>query len=269
MRLCRTRGWRPVVLAASPRAAVLWRRRTADHRALWAVPIGHDVVVDVAGFSMHGRSKRNLRQAVQRAHNAGLTTTVLPEADIDAALRAELLGVARNSGKSIDAERGFSMMLDGTLAGRYPGTWLVVARNRAGAVQGFQRYATAGGGAEATAAAVGAATDAAPAVARLGGVGLRYGAALALAISAAALLMRRNASRSRRTASTLRPSSNWRRADSFVGENYAFRPYFRAALAGGAGKFFAVGATTRVPGLSRPSSRSGSASSTVVGGPSR
>ena len=137
-----------MVLAASPRAAVLWRRRTADHRALWAVPIGHDVVVDVAGFSMHGRSKRNLRQAVQRAHNAGLTTTVLPEADIDAALRAELLGVARNSGKSIDAERGFSMMLDGTLTGRYPGTWLVVARNRAGAVQGFQRYATAGGGAE-------------------------------------------------------------------------------------------------------------------------
>jgi len=44
-------------------------------------------------------------------------------------------------------------------------------------------------------------------------------------------------------------ASNWRRADSFVGENYAFRPYFRAALAGGAGKFFAVGATTRVPGF--------------------
>jgi two-component system C4-dicarboxylate transport sensor histidine kinase DctB len=44
-------------------------------------------------------------------------------------------------------------------------------------------------------------------------------------------------------------ASNWRRPDSFVGENYAFRPYFRAALAGGTGKFFAVGATTRVPGM--------------------
>ena len=44
-------------------------------------------------------------------------------------------------------------------------------------------------------------------------------------------------------------ASNWRRADSFVDENYAFRPYFRAALAGGAGKLFAVGATTRVPGF--------------------
>ncbi|WP_273526626.1 ATP-binding protein [Pseudomonas sp.] len=44
-------------------------------------------------------------------------------------------------------------------------------------------------------------------------------------------------------------ASNWRRADSFVGENYAFRPYFRDALAGGSGKFFAVGATTQVPGF--------------------
>ena len=44
-------------------------------------------------------------------------------------------------------------------------------------------------------------------------------------------------------------ASNWRRADSFVGENYAFRPYFRDALAGGSGKFFAVGATTQIPGF--------------------
>lgn len=44
-------------------------------------------------------------------------------------------------------------------------------------------------------------------------------------------------------------ASNWRRPDSFVGENYAFRPYFRDALAGRAGRFFAVGATTRVPGF--------------------
>ncbi|MDO9596911.1 MAG: cache domain-containing protein [Azoarcus sp.] len=44
-------------------------------------------------------------------------------------------------------------------------------------------------------------------------------------------------------------ASNWRRPDSFVGENYAFRPYFQQALDGGVGQFFAVGATTRVPGF--------------------
>lgn len=44
-------------------------------------------------------------------------------------------------------------------------------------------------------------------------------------------------------------ASNWQRPDSFVGENYAFRPYFNEALGGGAGRFFAVGATTRIPGF--------------------
>lgn len=44
-------------------------------------------------------------------------------------------------------------------------------------------------------------------------------------------------------------ASNWARPDSFVGQNYAFRPYFREALAGGTGMFFAVGATTRIPGF--------------------
>lgn len=44
-------------------------------------------------------------------------------------------------------------------------------------------------------------------------------------------------------------ASNWRRPDSFVGENYAFRPYFKDALHGEPGAFFAVGATTRIPGF--------------------
>ena len=49
-------------------------------------------------------------------------------------------------------------------------------------------------------------------------------------------------------------ASNWREPTSFVGENYAFRPYFQDALAGRAGQFFAIGATTGRPGLffSRP-----------------
>ncbi|QDF97298.1 hypothetical protein CJ010_12540 [Azoarcus sp. DD4] len=44
-------------------------------------------------------------------------------------------------------------------------------------------------------------------------------------------------------------ASNWREPESFIGENYAFRPYFREALAGRTGMFFAVGATTRIPGF--------------------
>ncbi|MGZ9810148.1 sensor histidine kinase [Pseudoroseicyclus sp. H15] len=43
-------------------------------------------------------------------------------------------------------------------------------------------------------------------------------------------------------------SSNWQDENSFVGENYAFRPYFRQAMEWGAGRLYAVGVTTGEPG---------------------
>jgi len=43
-------------------------------------------------------------------------------------------------------------------------------------------------------------------------------------------------------------ASNHDEATSFVGENYRFRPYFKDALAQGAGRYYAVGATTGIPG---------------------
>lgn len=43
-------------------------------------------------------------------------------------------------------------------------------------------------------------------------------------------------------------SSNYNDPDSLVGNHYTFRPYFRDAVAGGEGRFFAVGVTTGRPG---------------------
>ncbi|MBS1229065.1 MAG: dctB [Proteobacteria bacterium] len=43
-------------------------------------------------------------------------------------------------------------------------------------------------------------------------------------------------------------SSNWRRADSYVGEDLSFRPYFRDAMTGGSGRFFGIGTTRSEPG---------------------
>jgi two-component system C4-dicarboxylate transport sensor histidine kinase DctB len=43
-------------------------------------------------------------------------------------------------------------------------------------------------------------------------------------------------------------TSNWNEPGSFLGHNYAFRPYFRDALAQGSGRFYAVGVTTGKPG---------------------
>ncbi len=144
--LCRARGWRIVVLGASENWLTLWRDRAVTGSRLRAIPIGRDVVVEVHSFHLVGRSRRNLRQAVQRTRNAGLHTAVVAESDVDDALRSELLDVMRQSGKSVGSERGFSMMLGGTLAGHYPGVWLIYARDRDGRIQAFQRYASAGGG---------------------------------------------------------------------------------------------------------------------------
>lgn len=50
------------------------------------------------------------------------------------------------------------------------------------------------------------------------------------------------------TGGTTLAASNWRQADSFVGRNFAYRPYFRDALSSGAGRFYGVGTTSREPG---------------------
>ena len=43
-------------------------------------------------------------------------------------------------------------------------------------------------------------------------------------------------------------SSNWRRSDSFVGEDLSFRAYFRDALDTGSGRLFGIGTTRSEPG---------------------
>ena len=133
-------GWRTAVLGASERMVDVWRSR-----GMRALSIGRDVVVDVDDFSLEGRHFRNLRQAVQRTRNAGVTTEIVSERSLDPALRGELLEVMRATGKG-DQARGFAMILDHVLDGTHPGTFIAFARNREGRVVAFQRYATADGG---------------------------------------------------------------------------------------------------------------------------
>jgi two-component system, NtrC family, C4-dicarboxylate transport sensor histidine kinase DctB len=44
-------------------------------------------------------------------------------------------------------------------------------------------------------------------------------------------------------------ASNWNQQRSFVGHNYAFRPYFQDAMALGRGQFYAIGVTSGLPGF--------------------
>ncbi len=61
-------------------------------------------------------------------------------------------------------------------------------------------------------------------------------------------------------------ASNWRQAHSFVGHNYAFRPYFSDAITHGLGRFYGVGVTTGEPGyfLAAPVQENGRVLGVVV-----
>lgn len=50
------------------------------------------------------------------------------------------------------------------------------------------------------------------------------------------------------TRGKVQATSNWRRPDSFLGEELSFRPYFREALESGNGRFFGIGTTRGEPG---------------------
>ncbi len=147
---CHTHGWRIAVVGCSERRLGLWNDSAVLGQSLRAIPIGRDVVVDVSGFDMVGRRFRNLRQAVQRTHNCGITTEIVAEQALNDEQLAELTEVVRASSKGAHADRGFHMNLDGVLEGRFPGIQLILARDSSGKVQGFHRYATAGGGSDIT-----------------------------------------------------------------------------------------------------------------------
>jgi lysylphosphatidylglycerol synthetase-like protein (DUF2156 family) len=132
--LARRSGWRMAVLGAR-----------ADLMDLWApygmrsIGIGDEVLLSPAEFSMGGRGMRNVRQAVRRTHNAGVTTEVVREGDLDDADRERLRGLATEAMGGVE-ERGFSMNMDGLLTGRHAFPVVVVARDADGTPVGFQRY---------------------------------------------------------------------------------------------------------------------------------
>ncbi|GAB7147140.1 bifunctional lysylphosphatidylglycerol flippase/synthetase MprF [Mycobacterium riyadhense] len=146
--LCHIHGWRMVVVGCSERRLGLWLDPAIVGQSLRAIPIGRDVVVDVGSFELVGRKFRNLRQAVKRTHNFGITTEIVAEQELDAQQRAELKAVLLASPKGARTDRGFCMNLDGVLEGRYPGVQLIIARDASGRVQGFDRFTTAGGGSD-------------------------------------------------------------------------------------------------------------------------
>jgi lysylphosphatidylglycerol synthetase-like protein (DUF2156 family) len=102
---CHAHGWRIAVVGCGERRLTLWNDSAILGQSLRAIPIGRDVVVDVSGFDMVGRRFRNLRQAVKRTHNCGVTTEIVAEQGLGEQLLAELTEVVRESSKGARADR--------------------------------------------------------------------------------------------------------------------------------------------------------------------
>jgi lysylphosphatidylglycerol synthetase-like protein (DUF2156 family) len=143
--LVEANGWRIGILGTGEQWTEWWRR---EH-GLRALPIGRDVVIDVNSFTISGRAFRNLRQAIQRTRNAGVTTAIYPATAVPPDVAAALTAIVANSRRN--PNRGFSMILDGLLDDPpHPGTLLAVAFDREGQVAAFHRFSTADHGREIT-----------------------------------------------------------------------------------------------------------------------
>jgi lysyl-tRNA synthetase class 2 len=99
-------AWAPAVMGCSELGAEVWCRE-GD---LTALELGDEAIINVADFSLAGRSMRNVRQMVNRVAKNGYVAEVCRIADIP---REELDGIvkAADSWRGSETERGFSMAL--------------------------------------------------------------------------------------------------------------------------------------------------------------
>jgi lysyl-tRNA synthetase class 2 len=105
LELCRRYAWVPAVVGCSAQAGLVYTRH-----GLAVLEIGDEAVVAVADFGLHGRERRNVRQAVARVRRAGYTARVRRTGSLSAAEVAEMARVAA-AWRGAETERGFSMAL--------------------------------------------------------------------------------------------------------------------------------------------------------------
>jgi lysyl-tRNA synthetase, class II len=105
---------------------------------LTALELGDEAIVNVAEFSLSGRSMRNVRQMVNRVAKAGYVAEVRRVADIP---RAELDRVIKvtDSWRGSSTERGFSMAL-GRIGGPGDGDCVLVTATENGVLRAILHF---------------------------------------------------------------------------------------------------------------------------------
>jgi lysyl-tRNA synthetase class 2 len=138
---CRRHGWRAAIIGLDEEAAGICRRL-----GMHTLCIGDEAVVDVDGFRLDTPAMRNVRQAVKRSRNFGVTTSIMREGDVPPALRRDLRAVSEAARGDIP-ERGFSMGLGEPFEGTFPDCVVAIAFSAEGKAIAFQRYAPCKAGA--------------------------------------------------------------------------------------------------------------------------
>jgi lysyl-tRNA synthetase, class II len=133
LELARRHAWVPAVIACGERGATVWARHGLD-----AYELGDEAVLDLATFSLAGRSMRGVRQAVSRIERAGFSAAVRRTGDVPPAELAQLVSVAA-AWRGGEVERGFSMALS-RIGDPADSDCVVVTAHQDGALRGLLHF---------------------------------------------------------------------------------------------------------------------------------
>jgi lysyl-tRNA synthetase class 2 len=127
-------AWVPAVLGCGELGGEIWTRETD----MSALEFGDEAVVDVADFSLDGRTMRNVRQMVNRVERAGYTADVYRIRDLTPE-NAKTFRTQAASWRGTETERGFSMAL-GRLGDPADGDCVAVAAKKDGVLRAFLHF---------------------------------------------------------------------------------------------------------------------------------
>ncbi len=127
-------AWVPAVLGCSELGGEVWTRETG----MSALEFGDEAVVEVADFSLEGRSMRNVRQMVNRVERAGYSAEICRVGDLAADTATSFRDQAA-SWRGAETERGFSMAL-GRLGDPADTGCVAVAATKDGVLRAFLHF---------------------------------------------------------------------------------------------------------------------------------
>ncbi len=127
-------AWVPAVMGCGELGAEVWCRESD----LTALELGDEAIVDVADFSLQGRSMRNVRQMVARVARQGYTAEVRRVSDIGRDEVSRIVSRA-NSWRGSPTERGFSMAL-GRVGRPQDGDCVIATATENGVLRGLLHF---------------------------------------------------------------------------------------------------------------------------------